>query len=560
MQVARYRYLCLFPAAALCAAALFGAYRAASSPWVHASPSYISRLAPSSPRVATFWLVDLHSATRCDAAATLARGLGQRVLLAGALAGRAVQHAPCRPAAGYGIEVAARPASPAEQALADVSAVAPEAALRAVFEHYRDDPQFLKVDAVVCMFPTAACEIWLPLNRTLIWLPAHRYALGRCGSAARWAALDAHLQGAGRRGEIVAASGPYDAAYLNYYTGLRPVLLPATALWYAAPPHTQWTGTHSDVLVGPLQRREVPHLEALRRAAAAHAAASGGGAPPLAFSTLKRTTEGGEKSRGGDGGGGGGGNGWGGGGGFRDVERPEETAEMRAALSVILSGRSKMAMNLLLRRGSGGAAARRRLAAAPQVPPPQPASPSFLQIAAAYRAAVVFPYAVLSYGVTELYAVGVPLFVPTPELLLDLGDVDDRRAGDQFYCGAAAAAAAPPRHNGSLHALDPESTQRDAALYWLRLADVYTWPHIQLFASFDHLMRLLNATDFRAVHVAMLAENASRAKDAAAAWRRVIAALPASGRGVPQSYEEARRWVMGGDAQIQADYEWEDGG
>ncbi|CAF4491930.1 unnamed protein product, partial [Rotaria magnacalcarata] len=36
-----------------------------------------------------------------------------------------------------------------------------------------------------------------------------------------------------------------------------------------------------------------------------------------------------------------------------------------------------------------------------------------LQQIADHRAVVLLPYAVLSYGITELYALGIPMFVPT---------------------------------------------------------------------------------------------------------------------------------------------------
>lgn len=46
---------------------------------------------------------------------------------------------------------------------------------------------------------------------------------------------------------------------------------------------------------------------------------------------------------------------------------------------------------------------------------------------AQHRAAVLFPYSVQSQSAVELYALGVPLFLPTIDFLLQLQVLDDRR-------------------------------------------------------------------------------------------------------------------------------------
>jgi hypothetical protein len=131
-----------------------------------------------------------------------------------------------------------------------------------------------------------------------------------------------------------------------------------------------------------------------------------------------------------------------------------------------------------------------------------------LQNLANHRAAVLFPYAVLSYGITELYALGIPLFVPSPKFLTTLGLLIDRCVSQKWYCGSAWVE--PPQHPTSHHTYSPESDEPAATEYWARLADFYRWPYIQTFDSWQELMTKLNATNFDDVHRLMLVENRAR--------------------------------------------------
>ena len=48
------------------------------------------------------------------------------------------------------------------------------------FEYYKNDKEIAETDAFVCSFPASMCELWMPFNKTIVFLPAHRYNLGRC--------------------------------------------------------------------------------------------------------------------------------------------------------------------------------------------------------------------------------------------------------------------------------------------------------------------------------------------------------------------------------------------
>ena len=171
-------------------------------------------LPSASPLPRVFWTSDLHDGTRCDIATTLSEGLGQGVILAGMKLGRAVYPA-CMASR---VQLPARPLAPLIARLMDSGYYITEEETRLLFEYYKDDPDMQRTDAFVCMFPLSYCEAFLPFNRTIVYLAAHRYALGRCSTRARWDRLSQHLMEAASRGHIVAAMGRYDAEYINVST------------------------------------------------------------------------------------------------------------------------------------------------------------------------------------------------------------------------------------------------------------------------------------------------------------------------------------------------------
>ena len=93
-----------------------------------------------------------------------------------------------------------------------------------------------KMDAVICSFPASMCQIWMKLNKTIIFLPAHRYNLGRC-SANEWRTLNIYLAklhaDPGKRRHIVGAVSRYDIEYIKYYNpNLNPTLISSHAGFY----------------------------------------------------------------------------------------------------------------------------------------------------------------------------------------------------------------------------------------------------------------------------------------------------------------------------------------
>ena len=149
---------------------------------------------------------------------------------------------------------------------------------------------------------------------------------------------------------------------------------------------------------------------------------------------------------------------------------------------------------------------------------------------------VLLPYAVLSYGITEVYALGVPLFVPSIRFLVDLGLLTDKNTNSPSYCGPGFVP--PPQHPSSLHPFSPEDPSREAQTYWAQFADIYQWPHITTFESWQHLAKLLDAADFGGIHARVVAHNAVRMRDITKTLEVTTAQIQ-TGRIIPPTWEQA---------------------
>jgi hypothetical protein len=397
----------------------------------------------------------LHDGTRCDPATTLTVGLGQDVILGGHKDRRAMH-----PGCLAGVRWPRRGYSELIRSHESHNHYISEGEVRANFEYYKDDPDIAEVDAFYCSFPMSYCEAWLPFNKTLIYLAGHRFSLARCNEP-QVTRLIRHLQEAEAHGHIVASATAYDAAYINYFTGLRPLVLRWSVLFYASwrmfPPPPR-ASMRQEILVGPLQRDDVLFGGEIARACGGR----------FAFATARQ-----------------------------------------------LYGRFE------------------------------------LQHLAQHRAAVLFPYvAHNSFGIAEIYALGIPVFVPSPEFLQQLGIINDRLMTSPDYCGPNVWFA--PRHPQSLHLPNPEAAGGEDELYWLRLAEYYQLPHITTFSSFEDLCAKLEAAgDFSALRATIAARLEAWEAEIKAEWGAVVARIP-KGRTVPRTYEEAlERVVRAGSVQAQ---------
>lgn len=195
----------------------------------------------------TFWTSDLHDGTRVDMTSALSN-MGHKVVVAG--------HKGRRSSYPYvfdmtGVSVYTTLSVPIAQQLLTHSTSLDESMIKANFEFYKRDPTISAADAFFCSFPSSMCELWMPFNKSIVYLPAHRYNLGRC-TKARWDRLNDHLHllaSMDNPQHIVAAESMYDAEYLRHYTGIIPLPLFSFSGFYTQVPGNEYSPTHNEILV-----------------------------------------------------------------------------------------------------------------------------------------------------------------------------------------------------------------------------------------------------------------------------------------------------------------------
>ena len=91
------------------------------------------------------------------------------------------------------------------------------------FEFYKNDTEMAEVDGFLCTFQPGMCEMWMPFNKTIVFVPSHRYNMGRC-TIEETERLNKHLYTLASMDHpkhVISASSKYDLEYLRHYTGLQ---------------------------------------------------------------------------------------------------------------------------------------------------------------------------------------------------------------------------------------------------------------------------------------------------------------------------------------------------
>ena len=165
----------------------------------------------------TFLTIDLHDGTRMDMPSVLAN-LGHKVILAGPK-GTYMPHPVIDQEEG--ISVYETLSDTVKKYTSDLTQLT-EVMVETNFQFYKNDSHISSVDAFICSSPASICELWMPFNKTIIFVPAHRYNLGRC-TKEEYNRLNEHLYSLASSNNpynVIAALSRYDEEYLRHYTGL----------------------------------------------------------------------------------------------------------------------------------------------------------------------------------------------------------------------------------------------------------------------------------------------------------------------------------------------------
>ena len=130
-----------------------------------------------------------------------------------------------------------------------------------------------------------------------------------------------------------------------------------------------------------------------------------------------------------------------------------------------------------------------------------------------HRAVIFVTYAVMCYKVCELYALNIPMIVPSIKFYRTVfkGFGGDRVTHGGFYCPKDKEVGKP--HPTSLHPYSPNvyaAEDQEAESYWLQFADFNHWPHVTYFDNYEQLDDILSEMDFNDIHAKMVIENKRR--------------------------------------------------
>ena len=122
-----------------------------------------------------------------------------------------------------------------------------------------------------------------------------------------------------------------------------------------------------------------------------------------------------------------------------------------------------------------------------------------------YRGVIYIPYQVSMMAMCEHYQLGIPMFVPTLELLVkwqaEFHVIKDKTSPNtHHFIRHRDRNPLPTSIPGVARHFDPNSdTDLTSLKYWLRYADFYQWPNVIQYDSFENLASLLQSTNLRYV-------------------------------------------------------------
>ena len=420
------------------------------------TPNTINHTSCTTNAPLTFWTSDIHFGTRYDVPSLLA-ALGQKVVLA--IGNKDDRHPEVLQQ--QGISINNQVSDVIKTDFRDTSCMntrLTEQMVQSNFEFFKGQTLIQSTDAFVCLFQPGMCEMWMPFNRTIIFIPAHRYSMGRC-TKEEFQRLNEHLFALASMEDpkhVIGASSTYDLEQLWHYTGLDVLPLFSYSGYYV--------GTHS---YKPT-REEIPIFV---------------------------------RSNWND--------------GFKNKIKKYKIVDVKELYPWF----------------------------------------KFSDLVN-HRAIIYLPYAVMSYKITELYFLNIPLFFPSMKYLQTIKDLGvDRSILTEFWCGGGHKAIGNIKdsdmkpHPCSTHPYSPNlqaSQDMEAEYYWLQFADFFVWPHITYFDDFEDLERKLDNANFTAIHGLMVEENRRREKVLRHNWCHVFSGIK-TGRNVPHNYAKAIKDLYGVD-------------
>ena len=153
-----------------------------------------------------------------------------------------------------------------------------------------------------------------------------------------------------------------------------------------------------------------------------------------------------------------------------------------------------------------------------------------------FKAAIIFPYATLSYFMNDLFASCIPIFVPSPSFLEEL-KLMIMRFGRSFCPHGGGRYYTQITTNYTNHPFNPEDESKEARIYWNHFSTFYS-PSVTVFNSWDDLFVKLQNTNLEQKFKLRQKENDVIKKNNIVQWKRLFGLIEKN-REMPPTYEDA---------------------
>jgi hypothetical protein len=115
-----------------------------------------------------------------------------------------------------------------------------------MYAAYRNDPEFMRVDAVVFFHLPSLAEAYMALNKSLVIVSSTRFELGRLAPDRMQRLVNNLRRIASSPFNTIAANNKYDQEFLKYFTGLDVELIPS----YCGYSGVTYQPTKTEFLIG----------------------------------------------------------------------------------------------------------------------------------------------------------------------------------------------------------------------------------------------------------------------------------------------------------------------
>jgi hypothetical protein len=140
----------------------------------------------------------------------------------------------------------------------------------------------------------------------------------------------------------------------------------------------------------------------------------------------------------------------------------------------------------------------------------------------AHPAVVIFPYSIFSISMVEMYELNIPMFVPCPKLLVEMGLLNDVSLYPCYFSEEQMKQIDIPS-KFSHHKYSPNSYCREDQLYWLNFSYFVQKENVIFWNDTKDLFEKLNSTDMEKVSNLMREENNKHRETQVRNWKKIFA-------------------------------------